>query len=390
MMEPEAVSFTHKKPQQSLDIKDDFTLPFAVLQYVINSTVENITVVNRANLAYTSPMQSGGYNGANTFSVRNIYRFKGRQGIVTTINNLQRYFATYGNTNEELKIVKDVLLKICDDPKANSAEVAIEYSFSYAELKEHGKLYCPNTDNLICLGIYNPSHIHPFSHEGKAYNEYYNFVDSRKVSGIFVEIIDNESTVSSRFMHVAKEVFELPVHKDPQRASGVYFTRAVNDRLNQTHLHPEFIDFTEAEEKLGLYKNKEDAVSGGNPEILIKREHNELERKLEDLRRNNNILKEELKTKELQRDEQLAGIKHQHELEQARSNREMAELQIQLETSKRTNAMLNEQLAARSAVRTDYYEHRSSDRKDSSELIKSGLLVVTSALALYGIFSKNK
>ena len=44
-------------------------------------------------------------------------------------------------------------------------------------------------------------------------------------------------------------LIEIPVHKDPQRTSGVYFTTAVNDRLSETHLKPEFIDFNEAENK---------------------------------------------------------------------------------------------------------------------------------------------
>lgn len=390
-MEPTQASFTYSTPQKVLEPKEVLSQPFVIYQYYINSTVDTVTVVDRNNLAITYRPESGGFHGANLFIIRKVYSFRNRDSMINVINNIGTYFNTYNSDNKELEIVRSTLLKLCEvDSKAVTTDVCIEYVFSHADLFEHEKLYCPSTDTLICRGVYTSNHIHPFSHEGRAYSEYQNFVDSRKVSGVFIEVVDNESSVGARFMYIAKQVVELPVHKDPQRPSGVYFTLATNNRLNQTHLHPEFIDFTVAEEKIGLYKTKEEASSGGNPELLVKQQHLALSRELEDAKSSNSKLREAFKTEEVQRDSKLSQLKHDHDLASQRANIQLAEIQQQLEASKRSNTMLNEQLAARAAVRTDYYENKSSERKDNSETIKSGLLIITSALALYGIFAKSK
>ncbi len=390
MTTPE-VSFMYKDPQQVNIVNDTYSQPFSIQRYYINSTVTDVTIVNRSNLGYTSSANSAGHNGANLFIIRTIYTFVGKDKMVSVLNNIGTYFKAYNSENKELSLVREALLKACEyNSHMNRVDVCIEYAFSYEELQEHKKLYCPATDTLVCLGGYNANQIHPFTHEGRAYSEYQNFVDSRRVSGVFIEIVDNESSINSRFIYAAKQVVEIPIHKDPQRPSGVYFSRAINDRLNQTHLHPEFIEFSDAEDKIGLYKTKEEATSGGNPELLVKQQHLNLVMELEDIKSSNNILKENLRKTVLERESESNQLKHEQEVSKHNFDVQLTGLQRDLETAKRSNAMLNEQLAAREAVRSDHFDHASTARKDSSESLKTGLLVVTTVLALYAALAKSK
>jgi len=196
-------------------------------------------------------------------------------------------------------------------------------------------------------------------------NEYRELIKEKKVSGIFLELIDNENNIKSRYIYVAKQLLEIPVRKDPNRPSGVYFTKAAYDRVNDVHINPEFYSYEDSEKELGLYKTKEEANTGGNPELI-----------------NKNLLAE--------KEKELVDAKHRLESIVSNNKERINQLETELELKKKETAAIKEEYEEKKIKRTDYYEERSSVRKDSNEIVKFIPAVIAGAVAAFAIISSRK
>ena len=385
-------AFTHRIPRTRHEERGEYEAPFTVTSYICNSTSVPITVLNRINLPITYPPISGGNMGDNALSVRVIYRFRKFETIVNTINNIQKFLGVYGVVGPEIDFIVTALLNACNNKVVNCqcVDVALEYMYTYAELQEKKKLYCPTTDLFMALGNYHTELVHPFSTEGFAFSEYYNFVETKEISGIFIELIDNDSEINDRFLFAGKQVIKIPVKNDPLRISGVYYSIASSSKLNDVHIAPTHLTFKDAEDKLGLYKSQEEALSGGNPELLVKYNLQKLDSEIENLKRDNLRLKEEYRIIGTKRTEELEKVKHEYEIIELALKTKVTELGSQLEASKQHGTMLAEQLKARSTVRQDYYEERSTVRKDNSDIIKTAAVCVTAAIGIFALYAKSK
>lgn len=385
-------TFQHRESRSVYDERGEYENPYTTTTYISNSTNSPITVLSRNNLPITYPALSGGNQRDSKLSVRTTYRFRSYPVILDTINNIQKYMKSYGSKNAELDLILTTLLKVYNNTGNTNrqAEVTVEHSYSWVELQEKKKLYCPSTDLFISLGNYHHELVHPFSREGSAYSEYYNFVENKKVSGIFIELIDNDNEINDRYLFAGKEVIKVEVHKDGQRPSGVYYTSASNNKLNETHVTPLYMSFTEAEEKIGLYKSKEEAISGGNPELLLKKSLQCMDADIEEVRKENALLKETTRKDEILREAEISKLKYDQDIIKAKLDADIASMNGKLETAKRENAMLAAQLEAKSSVSKDHYESRSYERKDNSDIIKTAAVCVTAAIGIFAIYAKTK
>jgi hypothetical protein len=350
---------------------------FKLTQFYINNTNENVTVVLRNNLPIYCPKHRHTLTGATTFTVRNVYQFNSYAVVVDTINQITNVINAHGET-EDLKLIKDVLVNAYDnDRNCNYARVCIDRKIDILDIKSNGSLYVPEVDVLLQYNHLDVSVPHPFSKNGHAIAEYHKLAEEKKVTGIFIELVDNENNIDKRYMYVANQILEVPVTKDKSKESGVYFTKAINNKFNDIHIKPEFYTFDEAVDYLGLYKSKEEAATGGNPQLVSKVKLAELEEKLQHLKHSNQID---------QAEKQALISQLNHELELAKA--EVIRTKHEAENNKHRR---DDYYDSRQKNRNDYYEDRSYQRKDTHEILK---YIPGIALGIVGAFayvqSKNK
>ena len=382
------------KPPRNVAVNTNvYGLPFAQTQYFQNSTSEAITVIGRDGVPITFAPHSAGYCGADIFSIRILWRIRGQETLVSIINNLHKHMERYSPTESEITLLKEILLNnyTASQNRINSTvvEVEFEYSYTLAEIKEKQNIYCQATDKFICRGVYHNDLLHPFSREGVAFGDGNPKVLQRKISGLTVEIIDNESEINQRFMFAGKQVISVPVKRNQDLASGVYY--CIGEGLNQEkfHLTSKFCSFAEAENELGLYATREAAATGGHPELLAKQHVLGLEKEIDAARAETNRVKELSKQEELRQTAELSRLQHELSAAKAKRDLEIAERDHTLETLKKDNAVLKERLERRSQERADHYESRSYERKDNSEMAKYIPAMVVAVAAGIAYFMKS-
>lgn len=370
-----------------------YGLPFAQTYYYQNSTSEAITIIGRDGVPITFPPHSAGYCGADVFTIRVQWRIRGQDTLVGIINNLQKHMERYSPSESEITLLKTVLFNNyqANQSRINSTVVEVEFEYSYTlkEIRDKQNIYCQATDIYICRGLYHNDLLHPFSREGVAFGNSDTQILQRKISGITVEIIDNESEINQRFMFAGKQVISVPAKRNPDLASGVYY--CVGEGLNQEkfHLTSKFCSFAEAESILGLYPSKESAATGGHPELLAKQQLLALEKEIDNARAETNLIKEQAKQEEIRRSAELAKLQHELSAAKAKRDMEIAERDHLVETLKKDNAVLKERLDKRSQERADHYESRSYERKDTSEITKYIPVIAVSIAAGVAYFLKS-
>lgn len=329
---------------------------FRLTQFYINNTNENITVILRNNLPVFCAKHRHLLTGATTFTIRNVYQFNSYSSIIDTINQINDVVNAHGES-DDLKLIKNVLVNAYDsDRNCNYARVCIDRKIDILDIKSNGSLYIPESDVLLQYNRLDVSIPHPFSKNGHAIAEYHRVAEDKKITGVFIELIDNENNIDKRYMYVANQIMEIPVTKDKTKESGVYFTKAINNKFNDVHIKPEFYTFDEATDYLGLFKTKEEANTGGNPKIVSQAKLAELEERLLQLKHNNQIEQSEKQA-------EITRLIHEVELAKAETIRVKQEAEVN--KHKRDDFYDD-----RHKRRDDYYESRSYDRKDTHELIK--------------------
>lgn len=357
---------------------------FKVVQFYVNNTNEDICVVHRNNLPIVIRKAVGYFGGLGTFAIRNVYHFKGQEQIINTINNLQHLKKKCSIQANELDLVLTALLKAYDsDHRITSYSVAVDKEVPVKTLRNHSAIYVQEADVMLCDARSTMQCLHPYSEEGMIHYDYHGMVEERRVSGVFLELIDNENTVKTRYMYVAKQLIEIPAKQDKSKVSGLYFTLADHDKLNEVHLEPKHLSFDQAEKEVGLYKTREEALSGGNPEVLSRTEEERVKRELAELKRQVDIEKAETDRLKNEQEQRLLEMNRQLEIEKQQSKR----LQEELDAKKLIRADYYED---RKLDRSDRYEDRSYQRKDDHELLKMAGIAVATGFSVYLAMNRSK
>lgn len=338
------------------------TNAFRVVELYINNTNEDICVVQRNNLPVILPRSSQYFGGAGNFTIRTIYHFNGKEHLVAAMNNLDRIIRDSNITNIELEIMHRALMEAYNSSNGsvNYYAVALDKEIPIKKVKQHPAIYVHEADVVICDPRAMMRCLHPYSEEGMIQNQYREFIEQRKVSGIFIELIDNDNKINTRYMYVAKKLVEVPTRVDKSKKSGVYFTRAGYDRMEEVHVEPEFFTFDDAEEQIGLHRTAEDAITDGKPESLTR------------------IEEERARTAYL-------DLKTKTDRERVEAEEKLRKLQDQFEENKMRRTDFYED---RKLVRNDHYEDRSHVRKDSSEIWKFVAGMCITGLTVYAATTK--
>jgi hypothetical protein len=328
------------------------TNEFKVVQLYINNTNQDLCVVHRNNLPIVLKKTNNFFSASGSFVIRTIYHFGSKEQIVRTITQLTTWKENCKVRATELEIILGALICAYDSCNGHISyhSVTIDREVPMKTIKHHSMIYVNENDILICDPSTNTRIFHPYSEEGILQEKYYEFIDENKVSGVFIELIDNEHSIKSRYMYLAKQLIEIPARHDPSKVSGVYFTKAIHDKLDETHLDCKHFSFEEAKESIGLYKTAEEAETGGNPELLSKISENKLKAELTE--------------------------------QKAKADKEKI-------ASEEYIISLRDQLEAKKMVRNDFYDDRAAVRKDSSEIYKVAGAVIATGLTVFALMSKH-
>lgn len=390
-------NFTCVAPEHPENPTAHFTemeVPFRVSTFFINNTPIDITVVFRNNLAQTFIKNPQTHNVMSktfkSFVIRKVYHFKGAININSTIKRIDEFRKMSNLDNGELEIIHSTLVHATNTIRnCSNVSVAIDRYVETSIFDNQKNIYLTDVDLLLQKDNYDPNVVHPFSVDGVVIDKYKHQLDDKLVSGVFVELIDNDNAITNRFIYLAKQLFTVPTKKDTSRKDGVYFTNVNYNALGDLTIDPFHYSFEEAEEKIGLYKTQEQAITYGNPELACKAEWEQKQKELLEAKRELELLRNDLKIKEMNRQEELDQLKHEQELNTAALKEKMAKLEEKAAKRKRKYEELKEKMEEKRDERKDHYEEKSQTRKNVLELIKYVPVVMIALLTTYNYGKKT-
>lgn len=332
---------------------DEQLAPFRIVQTFVNETPMDITVVTRNDVRAVIPKVKGYYSKDSNFILRTIYYFTDKENIIAMSNLINESVRTSKVINKELLILQQSFNRIARSLHGfgYTHSVLVDRKIPLRKICHHQGLYIHESDILILNPENKEFTPHPYSDEGMMIDGIKDFTEKSGVSGVFVEIVDNDNKISSRYMYVAKRLVEIRPKVDRDRKSGVYLTSTEIDFADNADITPEFYQIEEAEEAAGLHRTAEDAISGGDPEILVRIQENKIKAELLELKRASDIERSEF------------------ELEKIRMESSLKSLQEEIDENR--------------ARRNDFYENRSQVRKDASEIWKYAAAVCITGLSVY-------
>lgn len=406
----------------ALDVNVLYSLIGSGLQLftsVYNMTGSEIVAVSRNGVRNIHKPILGQYKGM--VIVRNVH-------VVLDVNSpkLDKYYHSRElpeHNEHEFRNIRDAYMAARNGPTAcfNSNDPKHVYIISDAIIQEdlldkQTSVYVNNRDIVLSTADVDMAPNHPFDDLETSIEAAERILNKQIGSGMLYDIVDNNQRYGDRFAVFGKSTARIPCRVDPTRSDGVYVYQASMDSGDRKIVAAVY-SLDEAEEKLGLYRTEQDAISGGDARLLRERE-------LEDLRHSNKVLQNELQATAMEREQSLLDFKSEHTRQEVVYKERISELE-------RNQQILNHRLQAskdeweleraafqrrleaqgfamksesmhredyfdeREYRRKDYYDSRSHHRKDISEEIKfwpTALTAVASAavgaFAMVGYFKK--
>ncbi len=332
--------------------------PFKYSTFYFNKSHRDVTVIHRNGMTMSYGGNKKYAREDGYFVVRTSYYFNGVMAVQTAIDDLRKYKTRNTSYHPHVEIILNVLEEATKNNVRHGHEIiTIDDKVDIGLAKKNFCLYSITSDLLISEGLDSVKIHHPYSPEARAKNHVVESMKQIPLTGVFVDLIDNEQELSCRYMYAAKQLVEIPARQDLGRPSGVYFTYGTNIHGDEILVTPQFFSFEDAKEKLGMFATKEETLTNGNPTLLNKSE--------EERYRSENL-------------------RLSHQLEQMRTqNTLLKEKAAQAETERA------DEYDSRKKKRDEYYETRSYERKDSSELIKYGTTILLSIIGTWALMRKS-
>lgn len=330
-----------------------------------------------------------------------------------------------------------------------SKTFTIEYMVDMAHFDDHNSVYQRDTDFVISRHDILSAPPHPHSEDAVDINrEIIEGVDGTSANAYlqFELITERNVPMQDRFVAMANRVFTIRAKHDERRKPGLYLTTTERDleHPNRSRVVRHVYAHEEMESALNIYKTPEEALAGGDLKTVRKEQLADLEHSLLIIKAENDRMRAETdriksereaeqRDREAMHREREAAIRekeHEHRTEILTLSAMLEKTQIQnklinesldemRQKTKMANDTLEEERLARiqatkdayaanelarkasfaeaqmknemiSLERKDKYDQRSSERKDSSEIIKFLPAVVlgigTLCSAIYKLF----
>ena len=356
------------------DKTSDLHEKFSVERYFVNDMYRDVTAVLRNGMAISCDRAIMHFSRDNNqvFRIRTIYRFRRMCNVNPALKQFHSYARQHGVSTEEIDMVEKELREavgIHHAARHFTKAIVTERIVTESELENNLGCYFPEEDVLLVDSRYADQVFHPHSVRGRAQERLDPILKDIKATGVLLEIVDNDQAISSRFIHILGQTVEIRPRRDQERASGVYMIRAEDTVSTELKSRTVYMTVEEAQSAIGLYRTREEALTGGDTKLLI----------------SERVMAAEQELKELE------GVitKRKHELELLRVNGQHQEHDL-----KSRERVEQAEFSTRKLERDDHYDTRSSSRRDTSESIKLSTVIIGAALtastALAGWYFTNK
>lgn len=350
---------------------------FKYTEFYVNNTSQIVTVTNNTNLPIMVKPNNTTQPLTDEFIVRRVYSFASNDCIKDTITVLDTYRRKVSEDNEDLNIILNALTAAFNHNRfAQLSIITIDKCISVETLAEKEWLYLNDNNLILQLGSYNPKIVHPLSSDTMSKQYYKELLGNKVTTGVFVELIDNNNQLSSRYMYLGNSVIEIPRVKDITREDGCYFTTVESNSKAGLESKTVQLSYDEAVDKIGLYSSKEEARTKGNPEYHVKSKLKNLEISHIEARSTLEVDKATTKASEVSLIKELNKLKHDLEIRELELKASLIELKEESEN--------------RREERKDRFEDKSYKRKTSSEVLKYAPTVIAGILGLYTLLNKRE
>jgi len=295
---------------------------------------------------------------------------------------LERLLCTQSLENSpQLKLIKEQLLNSAEQHSARGCRLDLEYVISDSDLINHGGvIYDRDLDIVVSRNGIKEINYHPYSREADLHsfgNELASNVEAVSKNFIYaVNIVDNFGTIGDRWIRVGDDIVRIPASTDPTKSDGIYVacTKPANNAVSKQSTVIERYEVDDKTPYFNLYKNYGSAKWTESDELKIKLTESETKRiKAESdlLSSENNLLKVKEEKENIKRNAQLQIEKHENDIRSLK-------LQIDKEIHERETIR-----------RKDMYDAVSTDRKNTTDIIKTVSAVTVALLGIVTVLVKS-
>lgn len=368
---------TKISPRELINSAPATNLGFETYTTYTNGLPYPVVISLRNGLSLTIPPLNQNWQQSPDFVATVRYRFA--KGVKIDTHRL--FDAISENDSEETKALKEAISDARVNVSYNGHECTLRYHVDVRTFEEHrGAMYIHELDIALSLDDPESPVYHPESTWGRELQ-----LQHTKDVGLVYQICinDTEQRYGKRWANIGGRVLPVRVVEDHTRKEGVYVTIAGHHHQSKTE--EIYYTFESASAELMLFSTESEARTLGNMAEERKREFENLQH---DQRMLTLKMEEEHKSKIHELEMRLAQQKQEKADRESKMAKVIAKLKkaeakfaYKLEKearrlekeAKRRDAQLAKEKAERESrmlgVR-DHYEHRSYDRKDTSEIVK--------------------
>ena len=229
-------------------------------RWFLNHTNRTLYILDRNGVKFRVDKVANDYR--QHFIIRTAYTVPGHvyDDFQPVLNNAMDHPDNY----PDLVAIRDAFFNRNSDNRFQQRTVYVDTIVSQTEFDKEHSVYVTNMDLVLTTCSPDKEVVHPFG-KVSMFDAWYQ-KRSKDCSGvsIFVEIVDNDNQIGNRFVYTAKRVFEVPAIQDNTRESGIYLCCIEKRPGFEDSISSVRFELTEGEEKLGLYKTQEEAISDGD------------------------------------------------------------------------------------------------------------------------------
>lgn len=321
-----------------------------------NLTPKTIYIKNQANVVIAIEPNQTRMNLTEMrgcLEVKTIYSLYTNDSIVKTYEVISAMEKNGQLLSDDCRALREKLFSLFrDDPSSRNKNNFVFTVINHIDedhLKNGAVFFMREQNVMVSYERVAMMEPHPFSPEGMQHVDVTSRKEYRSASGVFVKVVDNHQLCPMRYMYAGKNLIAVPSIIDSTKESGVYCTISTAGADGISAPTTEFMSFEEAQQKIGLFKSQEEAISNGDPELILKNQ--EAANRKEEKRLSAELLE----------------AKHVAQVETIKNERKLTELKHSLELVRAENESLKESLAVRKTVRDDSYQIVQAERKDRYE-----------------------
>lgn len=347
----------------------------------VNLSSVIVVILDRQNMpVILQPAPAGTAMSPPRIEVRTHYQYFDNKNIRDTAIHVTNMNTNIEGLGEDRKNLLETIHNSEIDGIRRSISFTSVRKVPLSDILKTGCLFDQSSGYLFTADNKHLTTLHPESNERRARGNHEQYVSSRP-TGMLIEIVDNNNSINDRFTYAFNTVLKIGTVVDPDRTEGVYVTSVSDVGMSTSETNTVRYSLGEAEIKFGMYRTREEALTKGDPELISKNLLEKTRMELEEAKNKASLMESENRQLEAQKKKELMELEVTHKEKILAMEAKNKEMSSEL-------ARLKEELEKRKIVREDYYESRSSDRKDTSEIIKFIPAVLGGFIAAALLFRK--